>query len=378
LKAVKLHVDSGAGGQHGFAIMLSRVAVPWIAGLMLLPGCASFNPARHDTIYQEAFFLTTREDSGQENPAERFNGLRGQPAYGVAMLAIDPESALSSFSVPQPNRILQQEQLLQRDALQQLEPISEEAFFRFLGQYGEQGGPPDEVLIFIHGYKRSFGNSVENAANLRYQLAFKGPVIAFSWPSTDSVTGYLADVENLEWSAPVLSQLINRLSRELPGTRLNILAHSLGSRGLLRVLSELSATGTGPGDCAIGDVIFFAPDFDREIFIRDLAPALVDMPFRMTLYVSSEDFPLIASGAIFQYPRLGDSREGPPIIKGVETIDVSDAINYFDGHGYYESNRATIEDLYHLIHEGKRASMRPGLIEVKTPDGSYWRLQVDR
>ena len=264
---------------------------------------------------------------------------------------------------------------MRRQALQQLEPLPEAAFIEKIRGYAEDGRAPDAVLIFIHGYRRDFEDTVQNAAQLRYQLAFPGPVIAFSWPSTDSMSGYMADVENLEWSAPMLRRLIATLAAELPDARLHIMAHSLGSRALVRVLSEISTTMDSPAGRAIGQVVLVAPDFDREIFMRDVAPQLEGMPFRMTLYVSSEDFPLIASGAVFQYPRLGDSREGVPVIKGVETIDVSDAISYFNGHGYYEADRATIDDLYFLIRKGLPAAERPGLVEAGTEDGRYWRLQ---
>ena len=243
-----------------------------------------------------------------------------------------------------------------------------------IGRYADGGEAPGEVLIFIHGYKRSFSDAVENTAQLRYQLAFPGPAIAFAWPSTDSVYGYMADLENLEWSVPALRRLIATLAERLPGVRLHVIAHSLGNRALLRVLTGISSTPIGSGDCVIGQVVFFAPDFDREIFMREVAPRLRDLPFRMTLYVSSHDFPLMTSGTLFQYPRLGDSSDGPPVIRGVETVDVSDAISVFNGHGYFESNRATIDDLYHLIREGLPAAERPGLVEVETEDGPYWRL----
>jgi esterase/lipase superfamily enzyme len=343
--------------------------------LLLLSGCSSFNPSRRDYVYQEAFYLTTRAETGKSEPAKRYNSDRGEPVFGVAMAAIDPRPVLSSFADPQPNRILQQDSVLQRAALQQLEPLAEDDFLDELCRYTADGSAPQEVLIFIHGYKRTFSDSVENAARLRHQLAFPGPVIAFSWPSTNAMSGYMADVENLEWSAPALRGLIEALAERLPNARLHILAHSLGNRALVRVLSDISTTMTGHENFPIGQVVLVAPDLDRGIFMRDVVPQLEDMPFRMTLYVSSEDFPLIASGAVFQYPRLGDSREGVPVIPGVETIDVSDAISYFNGHGYYEADRTTIDDLFHLIREGTPASGRPGLVEVSTEEGSYWRLQ---
>jgi esterase/lipase superfamily enzyme len=356
------------------AMIGMRQTGPILFGLLLLTGCASFDTTREDYVYQEALFLTTREDSGRTDPHKRFNDERGTASYGAAMVAIDPDPFLSSHAVVQPNRILQQDQLIQRRPLQQVQVMDSEYFLQVLGHYAADGQPPGEILLFIHGYKRGFEDAVENAAQLRYQLAFPGPVIAFSWPSTDSVYGYLADMENLEWSIPSLRRMIATIATELPDTRLHIIAHSMGNRALVRVLSDISATMTDTGKCVIDQVVFVAPDFDRAIFMRDVAPLLEDMPFRKTLYVSAEDFPLMASGTLFKYPRLGDSREDPPIVNGVETIDVSDAISFFNGHGYFESERSAIDDLYELIREGKPAPERSGLVEVQIEGGTYWRL----
>lgn len=355
--------------------MSGRVTFPLLAGLLLISGCASFQQASKEYVYEEAFYLTTREDTGQADPTERFNTQRGEPAYGTAMVAIDPEGALSSFAEPQPNRILRQEQLLRREALQQVLSLPEAAFIEALSRYGAGGQAPDEILIFIHGYKRSFGDAVENAARLRYQLAFPGPVVAFSWPSTNAVSGYLADVESLDWSVPALRRLIGAVGDRLPGTQLHFIAHSLGNRALLELLTGILQGDAGLSGVPIGQLVLIAPDVDRDIFMRDIAPVLERLPSRKTLYVSAEDFPLMASGAVFQYPRLGDSRGTPPIINGVETVDVSDAINLFNGHGYYEADQATIEDLYSLIRQNKSAAERPGLVGVETEQGIYWRLQ---
>ncbi|NDV60988.1 alpha/beta fold hydrolase [Puniceicoccales bacterium CK1056] len=353
----------------------AKLTGPLLLGLLLVSGCASFNASRQDKIYQEVLYLTTREDTGKSDPGERFAGERGKTRYGAAMVAIDPEPVLSAFSVAQTNRLMQRPQLPRRQALQKIQPLQKDAFMEAIGRYSMDREVPEDILIFIHGYKRSFADSVENAARLRYQLAFPGPAIAFSWPSTDSVSGYLADVENLDWSVPALRDLIEGMGERFPHTRLHLVAHSLGNRALLQLLAELLQNDQEADRLPIGQLVLIAPDFDRDIFMRDVAPELHRLPFRKTLYVSSEDFPLMASGKVFQYPRLGDSRELPPIIKGVETIDVSDAINVFNGHGYYEANRATIEDLYFLIRENKPAHERPGLIQVETDEGPYWRLQ---
>lgn len=291
------------------------------------------------------------------------------------MLAVDPDKTFSSFAEAQPNRLLQQEVLIESQPLQQIVDLEQDAFLEQLAGYATPDNPHPPVLIYIHGYKKSFKRAAVISAQLRYELGFPGPVITFSWPSTNSVSGYAADLENLNWSRPVLQQLIVNLQNSNPSSPIHIIAHSMGNKALLETLDELQRIASSTGDWSIGEIILVAPDIDQEIFIRDIAGKLATMPSRKTLYVSSKDFPLFASATVYQYPRLGDSRKGVPVVEGVETIDVSDAIPLFEGHGYYEANKETIEDLYYLINKGLGAEERPSLEAVETEEGKYWRLQ---
>ena len=189
------------------------------------------------------------------------------------------------------------------------------------------------------------------------------------------MAGYLADFESLDWSRPQFGKLIERVARELPGARIHLVAHSLGNRALMDTLADLVRMGTGSTKFTIGEIVFLAPDIDRAIFLGDLAPALAQFPGHKTLYVSAEDFPLMASATVMEYPRLGDSRSGVPLADGIDTVDVSDAITILDGHGYYESDQDTIEDLYWLIRHTTPAAKRPGLVPAESDGHRYWKLR---
>ena len=341
--------------------------------LLVLAGCAHFWTDREALVYQEVFYVTTREDSGFDHPDRRYTGNRGEAAYGMAMVAINSREELSGSARPQVNHYQQQDQLLYTGPVQQVQQVDPDLAFEIAHRYGTDQ-PVREVLVFIHGYRRSFSDTVVNAAQLRYQMDFPGPVFAFAWPSTGSVSGYLADLQNLEWSVPVLEDLLERIVREFPGARIHILAHSMGCRALVQVLEAAQADEIAVPLSSLGQMVFMAPDLDRDQFLRESAERLRATGLPITLYVCSQDFPLMASTAVFQYPRLGDSREGVPVIEGIETIDVSEVINIFDGHGYYESDRDTIDDLYQLIRLGKPAPERPNMVEVEGPEGRYWKL----
>ena len=65
------------------------------------------------------------------------------------------------------------------------------------------------------------------AAQLGYDLNFKGGVTAFSWPSLGAVSGYIADSDSANYSRNYLSAFIKLLIQ--PDTKkLHIIAHSMG------------------------------------------------------------------------------------------------------------------------------------------------------
>ena len=71
-----------------------------------------------------------------------------------------------------------------------------------------------------------------------------------------------------------------------------------------------------------GQVIFAAPDIDRDRFIQ-LAAKFKGCAARFTLYASSRDVALLASKFVHGYPRAGEAGEALLVVDGVDTIDAS-------------------------------------------------------
>jgi esterase/lipase superfamily enzyme len=354
--------------------MIPRISILILVTGLLLSGCSSVVSTNNELLYQEFYFVTTRKDTGSEEAHKRFSSERGETSYGVAMVAIEPDKTYASFANAQPNHILQQSEPLGKSRLQQVKVLDKERFFDCRDNYYKGEAVPGEILVYTHGYKMGFTKTAWITAQLRYELAFPGPVIAFSWPSTNNLAGYAADMENMAWSGTEFRNLLNELVTRYPGATIHVIAHSMGNKILIDAILQLRETYPDDSDWPLGEIVMIAPDIDRQTFEKDVAGRLFDIPSRKTLYVSSKDFPLFASATIYTYPRLGDARDGPPIIDGIDTVDVSDAIPMFDGHGYYEANRETIDDLYYIIREGREADDRPTLMETKIAEGTYWRL----
>ena len=357
-----------------------RLRSLWVlSAVITFSGCTSLNTSRTDYDLQEVFYLTTREAEESKLPEDTYNGERGNPQSGIAMVVIDPRDSFSQYAHAYPNRVLKQTGLVNSRTIQDVRPLQDEAFMGGINSYFTETNDEQDILLFIHGYRKDFEDNLTRAAHLRHELAFPGPVIVFSWPSRNTVAGYMADRENIEWATPYLKQLIQGIATRFPSKKIHLVAHSLGNLALFKTVIDLHESRYFGDNWPIGELVLLAPDYDREIFLNETASILAAVPSRVSLYVSSDDIPLMASAQVFHYPRLGDSRVGPPVFDGIETIDVSDAVNVTAGHGYYEASKETIEDLHWLINRGIGAADRPTLKSDQTENGQfYWRLVPTR
>ena len=68
-----------------------------------------------------------------------------------------------------------------------------------------------EVLIFVHGYNNSFEDAIKKAAQVKVDMPWNGPIIAFSWPSYGDAINYLGDEAMYQSSLPAFLQTLNLL-----------------------------------------------------------------------------------------------------------------------------------------------------------------------
>jgi esterase/lipase superfamily enzyme len=228
------------------------------------------------------------------------------------------------------------------------------------------------IVVFVHGYNYGFERNCKAAAELQRTLAGKARVLMFSWPSNGRPADYIPDQADVEWSVPVLAQLLADLAERLGPERVQVLAHSLGSRGVIFTLERLRAEReTRP---LIGQLVLMAPDFDAQVFLERL-PALLPLAAGMTLYASSNDTPLKASRQLHQAARLGEAGEFLTVAPGLQTVDVSPLGRYqVMGHEYFRFHPGAAADLAELLGEGLRAADRSGLRPMQRDELVYWEL----
>jgi len=66
-----------------------------------------------------------------------------------------------------------------------------------------------------------------------------------------------------------------------------------------------------------GQLILAAPDIHRDVFERDIAPAIVKTAQRTTLYASSQDVALRFSATVRSYARAGQSLQPLIYVRGL-------------------------------------------------------------
>ena len=320
------------------------------------------------------WYATDRMPTGTDVPKEFFGVERGDMSYGICQVAIDIDERITPFTDDSLWQLNTDKAPSDPTELRSVKAIPKAEFFTQLQQKLNTSNEKS-ILLYIHGYMRSFEMASREAARLAYEISFKGIPALYSWPSRNSLMNYIADVAGVDWSTANLRAFLEDLTLKTQGATIHVVAHSLGNRGLFYALTELREESEKHDlPWKFGEIVLVAPDFDRATFIRDIAPVLANSESRITLYVSAVDIPLITSKMLSVYPRLGDGRDGPAVIPGIETIDATDAIGWASGHTYYRRNLQVLSDLYFLINNHMGAAERPTIQAVTSPEGTYWKL----
>ncbi len=263
-------------------------------------------------------------------PIEREPGTIPRP--GWIRLVFDKEDPARDFtlaSVEQLARDRFSAELLRQSAAGQ----------RFKGQ----------AFIFVHGFNVSFDDGLFRTAQIAHDIGFDGAAILYSWPSRANLLSYGYDLDSAKAGRDGLRGLMELVAANPGITKVNVIAHSLGNDPLIEVLSEhqqMRDASRAP-NLKLNEVVFAAPDVSRTVFEK-MADRLFGVARGITLYASSNDRALSAShGVRGGHVRAGAvPSHGPVIVRGVETLDVSQADT-----GWFALNHSTFADRKHLIED---------------------------
>ncbi len=216
-----------------------------------------------------------------------------------------------------------------------------------------------QALVFIHGFNVAFDDALYHSAQLAHDMAFDGPMIAFSWASRGNLLSYVYDRETARASRAALRDFLTDLAKSKDIDAVNIIAHSMGNDPLIEVLQEEATTKTRGGQplsLKLKEVVFASPDVPRRA-MSDLEGKLKALVHGGgTLYVSGKDIALrISDGLAHERAGYISNRSPPVIFRDVETIDMTNAGWMFGlNHSTFSERRHILDDLELLFSKGQR------------------------
>ena len=329
-------------------------------------------PAGQDFDVVSVYYTT---DRNRLKTGKRIFGVRRGDAanplsHGVCAVSIPHDRKIGEMNSPNWKRFEFRYRPDKHIGILGEQPVLEEDFYPAMSKLMRANG----TLLFVHGYRVSFVDAVRTTAQLKYDFEFQGVAQCFSWPSRGTLKGYFSDANVVLWSAHNLQAHVEQLLASCPVGPIYIIAHSMGNRALLDMLSRISSEHAQ----RIAEIIMAAPDVDSGAFGR-LVEAFNEKRAdhtRMTLYASSEDFALKRSRDVNGgVQRAGDTEPHPTIADRVETIDASaiptpSLIN----HSYHQQSRPIINDISYIIDRIDIAD-RKGLDEKDHNGKTYWKMR---
>jgi hypothetical protein len=310
-------------------------------------------------------YATLRNHDGEGKPEEFYGDSRGQLSTGICNMEFKPVNGLQKLadSVPFyiPDRIR---------SLRGIDEFSQDALWKRLeASIARDNG---NLVFYIHGYNIGFEKACTRAATFQRELGLHGRMLLFSWPANGNVLTYTHDEADLAWSVYHLEKFLTQLSKRFESSRINLVAHSLGARGVVNALSRMSCCNTSKQ--LFNELILVAPDIDSQIFLQRL-PQLRPLVKRITLYASGNDNALKLSHEVHGANRLGEAGKVLTVDARLETIDVSaQNARTVSGHIYHLHNAMVIADIKQLLDEGQGASERRALEEKALHGVRFWNL----
>lgn len=320
------------------------------------------------------FYGTNRAPVAHSGPEGRFGTTPGPLSYGEVVVSVPkvhqlgvierPGLITGLFFNPDPRKhfTIREIRALGRDQL--LAAVAAQA--------ARAGGPGRRLaLVFVHGFNVAFDDAAFRTAQMSYDIGFRGAPLFYSWPSHSSLARYREDGQRIEASRPLIKRFLAEVIAGSKADRVIVVAHSMGSRGTVRALADLSRERPDL-TARVAALILAAPDIQARAFRDEIAPSLRRMASATTLYASSEDKALHVSREVNGAYALGDTRAGITRFEGMDSIDATSAGTDFLGHSAYGDSPALLRDIAEIV-AGTPAARRPWL--RRGADGA-WVLEV--
>jgi esterase/lipase superfamily enzyme len=286
-----------------------------LTGALALGGCASLGATG---VRSDASSLSIDPTVLVATTRKRVNGGRAKPWFGPER-ASAMTVARAKLVPPGDGRFTLAAAGLDDWRLGEVEPMAGE-----IGDLlAQAGGGPDDVLIYVHGFRQTFESAALDAAHLSDGIKFRGRTMVFSWPSKAGLFDYAYDRESAMWSRDQFERVLRSLVATDSAGRAHIVAHSMGTMLTLESLRQLHARMGDTVADRIGAVVFAAPDIDMDVFtaaIERIGPLVR----KITVITATNDRALALSGQLAGgMTRVGAAEKTAIEQLGVRVIDAS-------------------------------------------------------
>jgi esterase/lipase superfamily enzyme len=335
------------------------------------PGSPLVPPRPKNYATVSLLYGTDRKPASTEPDRAVFGTERGELVVGVCNVSIPRDHRVGELESPRVWKLEFRPDPSKHIVLLDTASMSQEEF-RALLQQRIAKSDSRESLVFIPGYNVSFEDAARRTAQIAYDLGFRGVASFYSWPSNGKVLDYLFDEEQARRAVRYLVAYLEVILSDKDIDQVHLIAHSMGNQVLTAALQQFAARLPTGGRPRIGQIALVAPDIDAEVFRTEIAPRIVGMGHRLTLYASNRDKALEVSRTLHNYPRAGDLRDAVTIVSGMDTIDASAVDTSFVGHSYFAENRSVIADLFSLLRKDADPSERFGMRAMTAAGLRYW------
>ena len=202
------------------------------------------------------------------------------------------------------------------------------------------------------------------------------------WPSVSASLRYLQDVDNAEEAEGSLQAFLAAILRDNNIHTLDIVAHSMGSQQLMRVMGSIRSILDGrrqeEGSLHLGQVVFAAPDVSAAVFNTKIL-TWAKLAQRVTIYTSGGDWVLWLSSFLrgLNDRAGGHTPWGEPLYVNASNVYVIDKTppeydywKFFKyTHADYVDDKVILNDIQTVI-TGKPA----GDPSKRDPEGKVFKV----
>jgi esterase/lipase superfamily enzyme/Flp pilus assembly protein TadD len=377
-EAAPLLQRAAADTEAAFGVKHPQTAVAQmqLAELELLQG----NAAAAEALFAKAktlkpaglreipiYFATDRKpDAAQKRVA--FGNERGAVTLGSASVIVPPPKPPGIAG--EPRNVGELRQL----PLSSLAVLNSDALVRAARARLSQSSS-GEALVFVHGFNVSFDNALRRAAQLAYDLDFDGPVFLFSWPTGESVWGYVRDRDIAQASQENVAEFLKSVVAPVRARNINLITHSVGSLAINEALRSMDAGSLER--LKLDQIVLASPHVDGDLF-ESCYTKLRKTGTRSTIYSKAGDWALWVSAKL--HSPLGYlSKSGPEkLVDGTDMIDTAsvNADVFSLNRDLYADSPALIADLRQIIAKYRAPDERnKELVKIATPAGAFWRYR---